>query len=176
MDLRLRVQELLQTPKTILGPPRWKVGSRPDWREMKRTLLENGEARGASLVSFAYPKTNQREYRHLIVLTPEGGERRDGRCVCRLDFTPSVSSPHINDFAGPAGYPACQIVDPHYHDWTGNQHLGKAREIPPKLLYAREIQSRFNDINDAFWWFCEQNQIVATSQDLPEWPTLGRLL
>jgi hypothetical protein len=143
---------------------------------MKRALLEEGESRGATLVSFAYPKTSAREYRHMIVLRPEGGERKDGRCVCRLDFAPTVSGPHINDFNGLVGYPACQIDDLHYHDWAGNRHLGKVKELPSKLLYAREIHSRFNDINDAFFWFCQQNHIVATSQDVPEWPALGQLL
>lgn len=103
MDLRARVDQMLAAPKTILGTPQWKIGQRPDWREMRRTLLEDGEARGAFLISHAYPRTDDHEFRDMIVLWPEGGTRKDGRSVCRLDNAPTVSGPHINDFAGPLG-------------------------------------------------------------------------
>lgn len=176
MDLQARVDELLATPKTVLGPPQWKVGQRPETREMRRVLLENGEARGASLVSMAYPTARLQEYRHMVVFTPEGGLRSDGRCVSRLDHAPEIDGPHINDFGGPVGYPACQISALHYHDWAGNRHLAKPKDLPTKLLYAREIQSRIKDIDDAFWWFCQENQITATTRDVPGWPPPERLL
>lgn len=176
MDMKARIDEMLAAPKTILGEPRWKISRRPDTREMRRLLLESGEAKGASLVSFAYPRSDRREYRHLIVFTPEDGRRVDGRCVCRLDNAPIVDGPHFNDFGGPLGYPACQVDDPHYHDWAGNRHLVKGKELPAKLLYARHISTRINNIDDGFWWFCQQNQIGASSRDVPGWPPPDQLL
>lgn len=176
MDIQSRIDDLLRSPKTILGENLWEQGQRPDIRVMRRVLLENGESLGAALVSYAYPRARMQEYRHLVVFTPEGGIRRDGRCVSRLDNAPTVDGPHVNDFGGPPGYPGCQLSDPHFHDWAGNRQLCKPKEMPPKLLYAREIQSRFNNIDDAFWWFCEQNQIGASSGDVPGWPQPDRLL
>lgn len=176
MDLKARVDELLAAPKTILGDPVWRVGQRPETREMRRILLESGESRGAKLVSVAFPGTVQHEYRHMIVFTPEEGRRADGKCVTRLDFAPTIDGPHVNDFNGPLGYPACEIPDPHYHDWAGNRQLTKVKELPSKLLYARHIGSRINDIDDGFWWFCQQNQIGASTRDVPGWPPPERLL
>lgn len=151
MDLLARVDKMLETPKTILGPPQWKVAKRPEAREMRRALLEDGEFRGATLISLAYPQAHKQEYRHLIVFQPEGGKRKDARCVARLDFAPETDGAHVNDFAGPTGYPACQVPDAHYHDWAGNRHLVTTRDLPQKLLYAREIGSRIKDIDDAFF-------------------------
>ena len=176
MDIKARVDELLAAPQTLLGAPQWKIGHRPETRELRRILLENGESRGAVLISMAYPSTRLDDYRHMIVFTPERGARSDGRCVCRLDSAPEIDGPHVNDFGGPLGYPACAVPDLHYHDWAGNRHLGKSQDLPARLLYAREIQSRINNIDDAFWWFCQQNQITATSRDVPGWPPPDRLL
>lgn len=175
MDLKNRIDQLLAAPKTILGERVWETGSRPDTRLMKRTLLENGEALGAHLISHAYPTSTGREFRHLITFLPEHGKRQDARCVCRLDNAPVVDGPHINDFGGGLGYPPCQMPDLHYHDWAGNRHLTRGKELPPRLLYARDIGCRINDIDDGFWWFCQQNHIVATSLDLPGWPTSNKL-
>ena len=176
MDIRIRVDELLAAPKTILGAPVWTVGQRPETRQMKRVLLENGEAHGAFLISQAYPGTANKEFRHLITFMPPSATRKDARCICRLDNAPVTDGPHINDFGGGLGYPACQMPDLHYHDWAGNRRLAKARELPEKLLYARDIGSRINNIDDAFWWFCQQNHIDATTMDVPGWPPIGRLL
>jgi hypothetical protein len=43
-------------------------------------------------------------------------------------------------------------------------------------LYARDIGCRINNIDDGFWWFCQQNQIHATTLDVPEWPSVSRLI
>ena len=145
-------------------------------RQMKRTLLVDGEVVGAFLVSQAYPGSLRREFRHMITFLPDEGLRGDARCVCRLDSAPDIDGPHFNDFAGGKDYPAIQVDDVHYHDWSGNRHLGKPKELPLKLLYARNLPSRINNIADGFWWFCQQNQIDATSLDVPEWPSLDRLL
>ena len=176
MDLKARVDRLLATPKTIVGQPRWAVGQRPDMREIRRTLLEDGEALGGYLITQAYPGTAAREFRHLITFLPRGGARPQARCVARLDNAPGIDGPHINDFGGLPGYPACRVDDVHFHDWAGNRHLSKLNELPQKLLYARNIGSRINNIGDGFWWFCQQNQIDATTLDVPEWPSLGQLL
>lgn len=176
MDLKSRVDLILSSPKSILGDLRWEVGARPDMRQMKRTLLVNGEAVGAALISQAYPRTRGREFRHMITFLPPHGQRSDARCVCRLDSAPEIDGPHINDFSGGADYPPVQVDDVHYHDWSGNRHLAKPRELPLKLLYARNIPCRIKNITDGFWWFCQQNQIDAASMDVPEWPSLGQLL
>jgi hypothetical protein len=176
MDLKYRVDEILREPKSILGGTRWVSGARPGTQELKRTLLVNGEAVGAFLVSQAYPRTVGREFRHMITFLPSGGQRKDARCVCRLDSAPETDGPHINDFGGGADYLPVRVNDVHYHDWAGNRHLATARELPQKLLYARNINSKINNIIDGFWWFCEQNQIVATSLEAPEWPTSTQLL
>lgn len=176
MDLKTRVDQLLAVDKTIVGPPRWEVGTKVTTRQMKRTLLEDGEARGAFLITQAYPTTSKQEFRHLITFLAPDGRRQDARCICRLDFAPSIDGPHINDFGGEVGYPPCQMPEIHYHDWMGNRHLATAKELPPKLLYARDIKCRINNIVDGFWWFCQQNQITATSSDAPGWPTMGLLL
>ena len=176
MDLKTRVDQLLASPKTILGPPQWKVGSRPETRQMKRTLLEDGEAKGAFLISQAYPTTAGREFRHMVTFALPGSMRQEGRCVARLDNAPMIDGPHINDFGGIIGYPACRVPDVHYHDWAGNRHLAKAKELPEKLLYARDIGCRINNIDDGFWWFCQQNHIDATTLDVPGWPKLDQLL
>lgn len=176
MEMKTRVDELLANPKSILGAAKWEPGQRPDTREMRRVLLENGEATGAMLISFAYPKAPSQEFRHLITFRQSGGTRADARCVARLDYAPTVDGPHINDFGGGLSYPSCQMPDLHYHDWAGNRHLAKPKELPPKLLYARDIGCRINNIDDGFWWFCQQNQIDATSMEVPGWPKLGQLL
>jgi hypothetical protein len=176
MDLKARVDKLLAAPKTILGEATWQIGARPDTREMRRVLLEDGEALGATLISQAYPKTAGHEFRHMITFLPPGATRKDARCVCRLDNSPTIDGPHINDFGGGLGYPACEVPDLHYHDWAGNRHLTRAKELPSKLLYARDIGCRINNIDDGFWWFCQQNQVDATSMELPGWPTLSQLL
>ena len=176
MDLRDRVDLLLAAPKSILGTPTWIISARPETVEMRRTLLEGGEARGAVLMSQAYPRSLWHEFRHMIIFVPPGGTRPDGRCVARLDNASERDGPHINDFGGPVGFPGGSVPDIHYHDWAGNRQLGKAQELPAKLLYARDICCRINDINDGFWWFCQQNQIDATTLDLPGWPRLDRLL
>jgi hypothetical protein len=67
MEIQERIDELLSSPKTILGEALWEPGQRPDIRVMRRVLLENGEARGATLVAYAYPRAPTQEYRHLIV-------------------------------------------------------------------------------------------------------------
>lgn len=176
MDLKARIDALLATPKTILGLPTWTIGPRPETRLMKRTLLEDGEARGASLLHLAYPGTTGRQFRHMITFMPPGTTRKDARCVSRLDNAPLIDGPHINDFGGGVGYPPCEMPDLHYHDWAGNRHLAKPKELPDKLLYARDIGYRINDIDDGFWWFCQQNQIDATTLDVPGWPKLDTLL
>lgn len=176
MDVRTRVDLLLASAKTIIGSATWLPGQRPGTSLMKRTLLEDGESLGASLISQAYPTTAGREFRHLITYEPPGTRRQDARCIARLDNAPSIDGPHINDFGGKLGYPPCQVPDLHYHDWVGNRHLAKASDLPLKLLYARDIGSRINDIDDAFWWFCQQNHIVATTLDVPGWPKPDKLL
>jgi hypothetical protein len=176
MDLKARVDRLLKTRKTIVGQPRWTVGQRPDMREIRRILLEDGEALGGNLITQAYPGTATREFRHLITFLPHGAARPQARCVARLDNAPDTDGPHMNDFGGTPGYPACYVDDVHYHDWEGNRHLAKANDLPQKLLYARNIGSRINNIGDGFWWFCQQNHIDATKLDVPEWPSLGQLL
>lgn len=176
MDIRVRIDELLRTPKTILGDAIWKVGSKPETRVMRRILLEDGEAKGAELISHAYPTTVGKEFRHLIVYRTSDQKREDGRCITRLDCAREIDGPHINDFGGILGYPPCKVDDVHYHDWAGNRHLAKATELPKKLLYARNLGSKINNIDDGFWWFCEQNQIVATKLDLPGWPKLDIML
>lgn len=176
MVLKHRVDEILAQPKSILGETLWKPGVRPGVLVLKRTLLVNGEFVGAFLVSQAYPTTLRREFRHMITFLPSGGQRTDARCVCRLDSAPETDGPHINDFGGGPNYPARAVDDVHYHDWAGNRHLTAAKDLPQKLLYARNISSRINNIIDGFWWFCQQNQIVASSLEVPEWPTSGQLL
>lgn len=167
MDIRERVDQFLAAPKSIIGPPKWEIGSRPETRILKRALLEDGEAVDAFLHSQAYPRTALKEYRHLIVFA--------GKCVTRLDYAPTIDGPHFNGFSCPAGYPAEAVNPMHYHDWAGNRHFASGKTIP-KLLCAREIQSRINDIDQAFWWFCQQNHIDATSADEPGWPPLDKLL
>lgn len=176
MDLRTRVDVLLETSKTILGLPTWVIGQRPDTSLMKRTLLEDGEARGAFFISQAFTTTVGKEFRHLITFAPPDSIRKDARCVVRLDNAPTIDGPHINDFGGVVGYPACQMPDLHYHDWAGNRHLAKVNDLPTKLLYARDIGCRINNIDDGFWWFCQQNHIVATTLDLPGWPKPDTLI
>lgn len=168
MDIRVRVDEFLAAPKTIVGPPTWQIGSRPEMRFMKRALLQEGEAMDAFLHSQAYPTTKSKEFRHLIVF--------EGLCVARMDFAPTVDGTHFNVFTCPPDYPPSSVDSLHYHDWQGNRQFATSNKLPTKLLCAKEIQSRINDIDQGFWWFCEQNQITATSADEPGWPPLDKLL
>jgi hypothetical protein len=135
---------------------------------MKRTLLEEGEAVDAFLHSQAYPTTALKEYRHLVVF--------QGRCVARIDYAPSIDGTHFNVLTCPAGYPSSSVDALHYHDWDSNKQFGNAKALPEGLLCAREIESRINDIDQAFWWFCEQNNIDATSNEVPGWPPMDKLL
>lgn len=167
MDIRDRIDQFLAAPKQIIGPPKWEIGARPEQRILKRSLLEDGEAVDAFLHSQAYPLTALKEYRHLIVF--------EGKCVARLDYAPTVEGAHFNGFSCPVGYPTGSVNWPHYHDWAGNRQFSSGKTIG-KLLCAREIQSRINDIDQAFWWFCQQNHIDATSADEPGWPPLDKLL
>jgi hypothetical protein len=112
----------------------------------------------------------------MITFAPPGGMRKEARCVARLDSAPEIDGPHVNDFGGGPGYPPCRVPDVHYHDWNGNRHLAKAKELPDKLLYARDIGCRINNIDDGFWWFCQQNHIDATTLDVPGWPKLDKFL
>jgi hypothetical protein len=137
-------------------------------RIMKRALLQEGEAVGAFLHSQAYPNTALKEFRHLIVFAD--------KCVARIDFAPTVDGTHFNSFTCPAGYPESSVDPLHYHDWGANRQFASSNKLPTKMLCAREIRSRINDIDQGFWWFCEQNQVTATSSDEPGWPPLDKLL
>ncbi len=118
MDIRDRVDEFLAAPKAIIGPATWEVGTRPEVRIMKRSLLQDGEALDAFLHCTAYPTTPNQEFRHLIVFA--------GKCVTRLDYAPTVDGTHFNGFSCPPDYPPSAVSGLHYHDWEGNRHLARA--------------------------------------------------
>lgn len=168
MDVRADADEFLAAPKTILGPPTWVVGARPETRLIKRNLLQEGEAVDAFLHTQAYPNTNPREFRYLIVFR--------GLCIARIDFAPTIDGSHFNPLSCPADYPVGKVDPLHYHSWKGNRQFGSAKSLPQKLLCACEIKHRIDDIDQAFWWFCHDNQILAESSDVPGWPPLDRLL
>ncbi len=168
MDIRERVDKFLEAEKTIVGTPLWEIGTRSEMRVMKRAILANGETSDAYIHSQAYPFTRLKEYRHLLVF--------EGECISRLDFASEIDGLHFNGFNCPA---ACVIgkVDPlHYHSWESNKHFANARSLPNSLLCASNVADRIDDIDQGFRWFCDDNNIIATSGDVPGWPPVDRLL
>lgn len=168
MDLLSETDRFMACQKTIIGLPTWKFAPRPNVRLMKRGLLADGEAVDAFIHSQAYPGTNPKEFRHLIVFM--------GRCVARLDFAPSEDGPHYNPMTCPINYPTGRVGSLHFHDWQSNRQFGNPKALPEGLKCAIEPTDPIDDIDQGFWWFCDQNRISATSSDVPGWPPADQLL
>jgi hypothetical protein len=168
MDIRDRVDEFLKADKSIFGSPTWTTSNRSEMRVMKRTLLQEGEGVDAFIVSQAFPGTTDREFRYLITF--------EGRCICRLDYARTIDGPHFNGMDCGAAYPVEKMDGLHYHDWPGNRHRATASTLPDRLGCARDVQIDGIDIDKAFWWFCHDNNIWATSGEVPGWPPRESLL
>ena len=151
VDVRVDVDYFLAADKIIIGPPTWSIAPRPNIRIMKRSLLLEGEAIDAFLHCQAFPRTQQHEFRHLIVYA--------GKCVARLDFAPSEDGAHLNALSCPFDYPTGKVDHLHYHDWAANRQFGNGKALPNKLPCARVPEDRIVDIDQGFWWFCHQNNI-----------------
>jgi hypothetical protein len=167
-DVRVEVDSFLSAEKRIVGPPAWSETDLAGQFISKRSLVADGFYSGGNLQMIAYPNTARREFRILIDYA--------GFCVARLDWVYEVDPPHINDFNRPLHYPSIPLREPHFHPWEGNHQLGAADRLPKKLLYARQINSRIDNMKQGFWWFCETHNISATNQNVPEWPSSSRLL
>lgn len=168
LDLRDQVDAFLLGEKTIIGPPAWSISPRPNTLMMKRSLLLEGEVVDAFFHCIAHPRTPTREFHHLIVY--------GGKTVTRLDFAPSVDGPHLNSLACPIDYPKGEVDDLHYHDWGANRQFANGKVLSGTLPCAKTLEDRITDIDQAFWWFCDQNNIRAETFDVPGWPTSNQLL
>ena len=168
MDIRADADDFLAMSKTIIGRPTWVIDPRPNLRLMKRNLLIDGEPSDGYLITQAVVRTEPREYRHLITFK--------GSCVARLDFAPTEDGAHLNALTCPLGYPTEKIRGLHYHDWQSNRQFSNSKALSPKLPCASVPTDRMSDIDQAFWWFCEATNIVASSSDVPGWPPVDQLL
>lgn len=167
-DIRTEVDEFLGTQKRIIGPLSWVESDSFAEVVNKRSLVADGIYHGANLQIIAYPNSQQREFRILIDYADF--------CIARLDWIYEIDGPHINDFGRPMGYPSLPIREAHYHDWAGNRALASAQCLPKKLLYADKIDCKINTLEQGFWWFCQENNILATNGEVPDWPTTSRLI
>jgi hypothetical protein len=127
-DIRVIVEQFLGTKKEMVGTGDFVQTEQPDEYEWRRLLAVAGEVVDAQIRVIAYPDSNPREFRILVL--------HCGHCIARIDYVFGRDGVHINDFNRPMGYPSLPIRAPHIHRWDGNRHLARVDKYSEKLLYA----------------------------------------